>query len=138
MYGPPPRRKRKVRMTGGLRKCIQPFVEHKLLATMGMRCALFLFSWAVLRDSSGLQVSRAPGSTFVPSQQSPADLARNHYIRNSRWSADVGIVHAISKPGVGLASSAGQLVVGRTAQQWGPIFLLFREDRPRHARQLIG
>jgi hypothetical protein len=51
----------------------------------------------------------------------------------------VGIAYfAISKPGISQASSAGQLVIGHTGQQWGPIFLLFREDRPRHARQLIG
>ena len=34
MYGPPPRRKRKMKMTGGLRKCIRPFLEHELLTTM--------------------------------------------------------------------------------------------------------
>src|ERR1700674_3146831 len=40
-----------------------------------MRCALVLFSQAALKDFSGLQVSRAPGSTVVPSHSSPADLA---------------------------------------------------------------
>jgi len=35
MYGPPPCRKRKMRVTGfGLRKCIRPLLEHKLLTLM--------------------------------------------------------------------------------------------------------
>ena len=44
----------------------------------GMRCALVLFSYAALEGFSGLQVSRAPGSTVVSSHSSLADLAANH------------------------------------------------------------
>src|SRR5712691_10465744 len=73
-----------------------------------MRCALVLFSNAALEGFSGLQVSRAPGSTVVSSHSSPADLAANHPLRSSRWSVDVGIANAISKPGLSQASSAGQ------------------------------
>ena len=40
-----------------------------------MRCALVLFSNAAFEGFSGLQVSRAPGSTVVPSHGSPANLA---------------------------------------------------------------
>jgi hypothetical protein len=55
-----------------------------------MRCALVLFSNAALEGFSGLQVSRAPGSTVVSSHSSPADLAENHQFPSSRWSVDVG------------------------------------------------
>ena len=52
------------------------------------------------------QVSRAPGSTVEPSHCSPADLAENQKLRSSsRWAVDVGIAHAISKPGFSQASS---------------------------------
>ena len=37
----------------GLRKCIRPLLEHKARGLDGMRCALFLFSKAVLEDCSG-------------------------------------------------------------------------------------
>jgi hypothetical protein len=47
-----------------------------------MRCALVLFSNAALEGFSGLQVSRAPGSTVVSSHSSPADLAENHQFPN--------------------------------------------------------
>jgi hypothetical protein len=57
-YGPPPCRKRKVRVTGGLRKCIRPLLEWITPGQDGMRCALFPFNDSVLR---------ARGSTVVPS-----------------------------------------------------------------------
>src|SRR6266478_4878861 len=60
-----------------------------------MRCALVLFSNAALEGFSGLQVSRAPGSTVVSSHSSPADLAESHPLRSSRWSVDVEIANAI-------------------------------------------
>ena len=42
MYGPPLRRKRKVRMSQvGLRKCIRPLLEWITPGQDGMRCALF-------------------------------------------------------------------------------------------------
>src|SRR5438132_6836664 len=108
MYGPPPCRKRKMRKQVGLRKCIRPSLEHKAPGLDGMRCALVLFSNAALEGFSCLQVSRAPGSTVVSSHGSPADLAEDHQLRSSRWSVDVGIANAISKPGLSQASSAGQ------------------------------
>jgi hypothetical protein len=113
------------------------FVEHKLLALDGMRCALVLFSNAALKGFSGLQVSRAPGSTVVSSHSSPADLAENHSLRSSRWSVDVGIANAISKPGLSQASSAGQAFCSCAGQHWGPIGFIFSEHSPGHARQLI-
>src|SRR5258708_30318355 len=47
----------------------------KLLALMERAAPSSLFSEAVLKDFSGLQVSRAPGSTVVSSHDSPANLA---------------------------------------------------------------
>jgi hypothetical protein len=61
----------------GLRKCMRPLLEGSLLAMMGMRYALFPFSWAVLEDFFRLRVLRAPDLTVVPSRGSPADLAGN-------------------------------------------------------------
>ena len=99
-----------------------------------MRCALVLFSNAALEGFSGLQVSRAPGSTVVSSHGSPADLAENHQLRSSRWSVDVGIANAISKPGLSQASAAGQSCCSCTDQYWGPIVFILSEDSPGHAR----
>ena len=45
-------------------------LEHKAPRLDGMRCALVLFSNAVWKGFSGLQVSRAPDSTVMPSQGS--------------------------------------------------------------------
>src|SRR6266446_1712530 len=64
----------------------------------GMRCALVLFSNAALEGFSRFKVSRTPGSTLFSSHSSPTDLAENHQLRSSRWSVDVGIANAISKP----------------------------------------
>ena len=100
----------------------------------GMRCALVLFSNAALEGFSCLQVSRAPGSTVVSSHSSPADLAEDHQLRSSRWSVDVGIANAISKPGLSQASSAGQSCGSCADQHWGPIVLILSEDSPGHAR----
>src|SRR5438105_4430971 len=109
MYGPPLCRKRKTKMTGWSAQMYSaPSLEHKAPGLDGMRCALVLFSNAALEGFSCLQVSRAPGSTVVSSHGSPADLAEDHQLRSSRWSVDVGIANAISKPGLSQASSAGQ------------------------------
>jgi hypothetical protein len=48
MYGPPLCRKRKTKVTGWSTQMYSAFVEHKLLALDGMRCALVLFSNAAL------------------------------------------------------------------------------------------
>jgi hypothetical protein len=83
-----------------------------------MECAA-LASYLVtqsLTTFSGYQVSRAPGSTVLPSHCSPANLAGNHNSVSSRrrWSAIVGIADAISKPGVFCqASIAGQFFTGQ-------------------------
>jgi hypothetical protein len=113
------------------------FVEHKLLALDGMRCALVLFSNAALKGFSGLQVSRAPGSTVVSSHSSPADLAANHQLRSRRWSIDVGITTAISKPGLSQASSASQSCCSGADQHGGPNCFILDEHGPRHAGQLV-
>ena len=44
MYGPPVCRKRKTKVTGWSAQMYPAFVEHKLLALDGMRCALVLLS----------------------------------------------------------------------------------------------
>ena len=44
MYGPPLCRKRKMKLTSGLRICIRPFVGSVIPGQDGMRCALFLFN----------------------------------------------------------------------------------------------
>ena len=104
----------------------------------GMRCALVLFSYAALEGFSGLQVSRAPGSTVVSSHSSLADLAENRQLRSRRWSVDVGIANAISKPGFSQASSADQLCCGCTDHDRRPIGFILSEYSPGHTRQLIG
>jgi hypothetical protein len=48
MYGPPLCRKRKTKVTGWSAQIYSAFVEHKLLALDGMRCALVLLSNAAL------------------------------------------------------------------------------------------
>jgi hypothetical protein len=48
MYGPPLCRKRKTKVTGWSAQMYPAFVEHKLLALDGMRCALVLLSNAAL------------------------------------------------------------------------------------------
>ena len=137
-YGPPLCRKRKMKVTGWSAQMYSAFVEHKAPGLDGMRCALVLFSNAALEGFSCLQVSRAPGSTVVSSHSSPADLAENPQLRSSRWSVDVGIANAISKPGLSQASSAGQAFCSCAGQHWGPIGFIFSEHSPGHARQLIG
>ena len=114
------------------------FVGAQAPGLDGMRCALVLFSNAALEGFSGLQVSRAPGSTVVSSHSSPADLAENHQLRSRRWSVDVGIANAISKPGLSQASSAGQSCCSCADQHGGPIGFILGEHGPGHARQLIG
>ena len=52
-----------------------------------------------LQAFSGYRFSRAPGSTVVPSHVSPANLAGTSNLDRRRWTADVGIASAISKPG---------------------------------------
>jgi hypothetical protein len=106
----------------------------KLLALMECAAALVLFSNAALEGFSGLQVSRAPGSTVVSSHSSPADLAESHQLRSSRWSVDVGIANAISKPGLSQASSAGQLCCSCTDHDRWPIRFILGEHGPGHTR----
>src|SRR5712691_5292369 len=48
MYGPPLCRKRKTKVTGWSAQMYSAFVEHRLLALDGMRCALVLLSNAAL------------------------------------------------------------------------------------------
>src|SRR5258707_14570792 len=138
MYGPPPCRKRKMKVDRMV--CANVFglsLEHKAPGLDGMRCALVLFSNAALEGFSGLQVSRAPGSTVVSSYSSPADLAEKRQLRSSRWSVDVGIANAISKTGLSQASSAGQSCCSCADQHWGPIGFILSEHSPGHARQLV-
>jgi hypothetical protein len=75
MYGPPPCRKRKVRVTGWSAQMYAAFVGAVALGQDGMRCALVPISNAALKGFFRLRVFRAPGSTVVPSHCSPADLA---------------------------------------------------------------
>ena len=50
---------------------------------------------------------------------------------------DVGIANAISKPGLGQASSAGQLCGSGTDHDRWPIGFILGEHGPGHTRQLI-
>jgi hypothetical protein len=137
VYGPPLCRKRKMKVTGWSAQMYSAVVGARTPGLDGMRCALVLFSDAALEGFSCLQVSRAPGSTVVSSHSSPADLAQNHQLRSSRWSVDVGIANAISKPGLSQASSAGQSCCSCTDQHWGPIGFVLSEHSPGHMRHLI-
>jgi hypothetical protein len=65
----------------------------------GMRFALFLFKFTVFNDLYRKQVFRAtvrPWCHLFLRQQT----WQENKIRSRRWSADVGIAVAISKPGV--------------------------------------
>ena len=78
---------------------------------MEMRCALVLISFPASEGVFRVSGFKSAGSTVVPSHLSPADLAKTKVISVSRrrWSAIVGIAHAISKPGVlHQAAIAGQ------------------------------
>lgn len=65
------------------------------------------------------------------------DLELAEIIRSRRWSVDVGIANAISKPGVSQASSAGQSRWSCTDQDRWPICFVLGEHGPGDARQLI-
>ncbi len=139
MYGPPLHCKRKVRVAGLVCANVSGlFVSY--CSRHLMECAAFA-SYLVtqsLRTYSGLQVSRAPGSTVSPSHYWPANLAGNHNSVSSRrrWSAIVGIADAISKPGAFCqASIASQFF---TRQQRRPIGFAFCQHGPCHASQLVG
>jgi hypothetical protein len=59
----------------------------------GMRCALVLFSFAAFEGCFRIKVSRAPGSTVVPSHASPANLAgmsKRHMIQPSSLACRCG------------------------------------------------
>jgi transposase len=95
----------------GLRECIRPLCERLLWALMECAAPLSYLVWQAFIAYSPLQVSRAPGSTVVPSSWFASKPGRNQIILISRrrWSVIVGIANAISKPGVFCqASIAGQ------------------------------
>ena len=136
MHGPPLCRKRKTKGTGF---CANVFGLRwsKLLALM--ECAarssylvrqprrLFRFTGF---ESAGFD--RCVISWFA------SRPGRNHRLRSSRWSVDVGIANAISKPGFSQASSADQLCCGCTDHDRRPIGFILSEYSPGHTRQLIG
>jgi len=105
-----------------------------------MECAALcsLLNRQSCEDSFTPQVSRAPGSTVVPSPFRQQTWQENHELRRRRWSVDVGIAHAISKPGFSQASSAVQPGCSHTVQYRGPICLLLCEHGPGDAGQLVG
>ena len=107
----------------------------KLLALM--ECAA-RSSYSVMQPWKACPGNRfeSPGSTVVSSHSSPADRAENHPLRSRRWSVDMGIANAISKPGLSQALSAGQSGGSRTGQRRGPIGFILGEHGPGHARQL--
>jgi hypothetical protein len=86
MYGPPPFCKRNVRVTCWSARMYPAFVGVRSPGLNGMRCALVLFSFAAFEGCFRIKVSRAPGSTVVPSHASPANLAgmsKSHMIQPS-------------------------------------------------------
>ena len=97
------------------------------------------FSYAVLEGllpSSGLESAgfdRCAISWFAsrPGRKSLTSVS-------SRWSVDVGIAHAISKPGLSQAPSAGQSGCQAVGQHRRPIGFTLGQHGPGHARQLIG
>ena len=72
MYGPPPFRKRKMRVTGWSAQMYSAFVGVLAPGQDGMRCARLSISYAVSKDFFRFRVWRASGSTVVPSHDSPA------------------------------------------------------------------
>jgi len=83
------------------------------------------------------QVSGAPGSTVVPSYDSPADLAGKHSARSSTWVADVGIAYAISKPALGRRHLQASRVVTCIDRHSGTVLLIGSEHCPRCAGELV-
>jgi hypothetical protein len=79
MYGPPPRRKRKMMVTCWSAQMYTAFCRRRLLRAM-MECTALSPSLRKqsCKDFFTLQVSRAPGLTVESSHCSPADLAGNH------------------------------------------------------------
>ena len=138
MYGPPLCRKRKMKVDRMVFANVFGLLsEHKLLALM--ECAarssylvrqprrLFRFTGF---ESAGFD--RCVISWFA------SRPGRNHRLRSSRWSVDVGIANAISKPGFSQASSADQLCCGCTDHDRRSIGFILSEYSPGHTRQLIG
>ena len=136
MYGPPPCRKRKMNVTGWSAQMYSAFVGHKLLAWM--ECAA-RSSYLVRQPWKAFRLTGCESAGFdrCVISYSPADLAENRRLRSSRWSVDVGIANAISKPGLSQASSAGQSRCRRSGQRRGPIGFILGEHGPGHTRQLI-
>ena len=84
MYGPPPFCKRNVRPAGWSAQMYSAFVGVLYAPGHdGMRCALFLSKGTASGDCFTPQVSRAPGSTVLPSHGSPANLAGSSKSLNS-------------------------------------------------------
>jgi hypothetical protein len=78
MYGPPPCRKRKVRVAGWSAQMYTAFVGEFLLAMMECAALSSFLNSQSCEDFFTPQVWRAPGLTVEPSHCSPADLAGNH------------------------------------------------------------
>jgi len=129
----------KCRWQVGLRKCIRPLLESFLRAMMECAAPCSSLSRQSCEDFFTPQVSRAPGSTVEPSHCSPADLVENQKLRSrSRWAVDVGIAHAISKPGFSQASSAGQSGCFQAGQGLRLVLFLLCEHRPSDSGQFVG
>src|ERR1019366_4611815 len=123
----------------GLRKCIRPLLERFLRAMMECAALCSSLNRQSCEDCFTPQVSRAPGSTVEPSHFSPADLVENQIPRSSsRWAVDVEIAHAISKPGIGQASSAGQSGCLQTGQSRRVELFFLCEHGPSYSGQFVS
>ena len=137
MYGPPLCRKRKMRVTVWSAQMYSAFVGAEAPGQDGMRRAPFPFTLTVSKDSRRVRVWGAPGSTVVPSHDSPADLAGNRNLvpSSSRsWFADVGIAQRFPR----LSLDSRHLQASPVSQHRWPIGISAGQYSPCHACQLVG
>jgi hypothetical protein len=138
MYGPPPCCKRKVKKAVWSAQMYPIFDRAEARDLDGMRCALVLTSFEASEGCSEYQVSRAPGSTILPSRCSPADLAENLVNNLSSLVCDCGNREAISKPGDQCQASIADQCLRRDHRQRRSIGFAFGQHRPGDASHLVG
>ena len=138
MYGPPPCCKRKVKKAVWSAQMYPVFDRAEARDLDGMRCALVLTSFEASEGCSEYQVSRAPGSTILPSRCSPADLAENLVNNLSSLVCDCGNREAISKPGEQCQASIADQCLRRDHRQRRSIGFAFGQHRPGDASHLVG
>src|SRR5262249_16047181 len=116
---------------------MRPLLEHKAPGHDGMRCALFLFSEAVLKTSSGYRFGERwvrPLCHLMVRQQT-WQKSSNPLVAAGLQMWDSRL--RFPKPGLSQASSARQSACSPPTQPRRPIGFILREHGPSDACQLI-